>query len=370
MIVTSLNGVGIVAERPMYFTFNAISSGSDVLGATSLGQDFYFADVESQRNYSSFITILNPPGGKSATVTLSYVAGGTQIATTQIVVAAGARGTTSPAALGINRTSALYVHSDQPVAVERPTYFSTSRSNISGPVTGAASVVGAPTPGKDWLFAEGYTGANFHEYMVLANFDPSVTANVTVNLEYSNGATNATTVAVAPQSQYFFDVNRASAAFAQSTPSVSAEVSSDSPIVAQRQEYFRFNGTLPGGTDVMGQPGPAKASYSFAEGYIGPGFSEFLTLQNPNTTSEDVVVRLYMGNSITTEQVVTVGAQTRVTLNINSIAYPIVQAAPRAGNSLSIAVQAVSGTIMAERPMYFNFHNLALGGTDVVGYSG
>jgi len=370
MIVTSLNGVGIVAERPMYFTFNAISSGTDVLGATSLGQDFYFADVESQRNYSSFITILNPPGGKSATVTLSYVAGGTQIATTQIVVAAGARGTTSPAALGINRTSALYVHSDQPVAVERPTYFSTSRSNISGPVTGAASVVGAPTPGKDWLFAEGYTGTNFHEYMVLANFDPSVTANVTVNLEYSNGATNATSVAVAPQSQYFFDVNRASAAFAQSTPSVSAEVSSDSPIVAQRQEYFRFNGTLPGGTDVMGQPGPAKASYSFAEGYIGPGFSEFLTLQNPNTTSEDVVVRLYMGNSITTEQVVTVGAQTRVTLNINSIAYPIVQAAPRAGNSLSISVQAVSGTIMAERPMYFNFHNLSQGGTDVVGYSG
>jgi len=79
---------------------------------------------------------------------------------------------------------------------------------------------------------------------------------------------------------------------------------------------------------------------------------------------------LYMGNSITTEQVVTVGAQTRVTLNINSIAYPIVQAAPRAGNSLSISVQAVSGTIMAERPMYFNFHNLSQGGTDVVGYSG
>jgi hypothetical protein len=370
MIVTSLNGVGIVAERPMYFATSGINSGTDAIGSTQLGQDFYFADVESQRNYTSFITILNPPGGKSANVTVSYIAGGTKIGTATIVVPAGQRGTTSPMALGINQTSAVSVHSDQPVVVERPTYFSTSRSNISGSVTGANTVVGTQSPGKDWLFAEGYTGTNFHEYLVLANFDSSAMATVTVNLEYSNGAANPTTVTVAPQSQYFFDVNRASASFAQSTLSVSAEVSSDIPIVAQRQEYFRYNGTIPGGTDAIGLPGPAKSSYSFSEGYVGSGFSEYLTLQNPNTTSQDVVVRLYMANSITTEQVVTVGPQTRVTLSINGMALPIIQATTRAGYSVSIAVQAVNGTIVAERPMYFNFHNLAQGGTDVVGFSG
>ena len=314
--------------------------------------------------------MFNPPGGTTANVTVSYVAAGRQIATTTIAVPAGHRATTSPMSLGVNQTSAVYVHSDQPVMVERPMYFSTSRSNISGPVTGAATVVGTQSQGKDWLFAEGFTGTNFHEYLVLANFDSSNPANVTVNLEYSNGATNPTTFTVAPRSQYFFDVNRASASFAQSTTSVSAEVSSNVPVVAQRQEYFRYNGTIPGGTDVIGQPGPAKSSYSFAEGYIGSGFSEYLTLQNPNTTSQDVVVRLYMGNSITTEQVVTVGPQTRATFNINSMASPIVRATSRAGNSLSIAVQAVNGTIMAERPMYFNFHNTSQGGTDVVGYSG
>jgi len=72
-------GVGIVAERPMYFSFNGINSGTDALGSTQLGQDFYFADVEAQRNYSSFITILNPPGSNNANVTVSYLAGGTQI---------------------------------------------------------------------------------------------------------------------------------------------------------------------------------------------------------------------------------------------------------------------------------------------------
>lgn len=371
MIVTSLNGVGIVAERPMYFQWRGINSGTDALGSTQLSQDFYFADVESERNYTSFITILNPPGGQTANVTLTYVAHGAQVGTPlTLVVPAGQRGTTIPQTVGINAQVALHVHSDQPVVVERPMYFSTARANISGPVTGAATVVGTPATGTDWLFAEGYTGPNFHEYLVLANFDPSP-ATATVKLEYSNGAVNSSTVTVAPQSQTIFDVNAASAAFALSTPELSTEVTSDNPIVAERQEYFRFNQSYPGGTDVIGQPGPAKTSYSFAEGYTGPVFNEFLTLQNPNTTSETVAVTLYMANSITTQQIVTVGPQTRVTLNINSLVIPVAQANTEAGYEVSMSVQALSGTIVAERPMYFSYQNgLALGGTDVVGYTG
>ncbi|GAC1402922.1 MAG: hypothetical protein NVSMB49_19670 [Ktedonobacteraceae bacterium] len=368
MIVTSLNGVGIVAERPMYFSWHGINSGTDALGATKLGQDFYFADVESWRSYSSFITILNPPGGQNANVTVSYLSGGRQVGTATLVVPTGQRGTTVPTP-GV-RMAAVHVHSDQPVMVERPTYFSTSRSNISGPVTGASTVVGAAAPGTDWLFAEGYTGTNFHEYLVLANFDTSVTANVTVKLEYSNGMVNPVTVKVAPQSQTFFDVNTVSNAFAQNTAELSAEVTSDAPIVAQRIEYFRFNGTLPGGTDVIGEPGPAKIGYSFAEGYTTNGFSEFLTLQNPNATPENVAVTLYLANSISTQKIVSVGPQTRVTLSINSLVVPIAQGNPGAGYEVSLSVQAMSGTIVAERPIYFNYHNTSQGGSDVVGYTG
>ncbi len=370
MIVTSLNGVGIVAERPMYFTYNGISSGSDTLGTTQLGQDYYFADVESERNYSSFITILNPPGGKTANVTVNYYAFGSQLATTTVVVPPGTRGTTSPMALGINQAAAVVVHSDQPVVVERPMYFSTARSNISGPVTGAATLVGAPAPSTTWLFAEGYTGANFHDYLTLANFSATATANVTVTLQFANGATDPTTVQVAPQSQYVFDVNRVASGFAQATSAVSAQVKSDNPIVAQREEYFRYNGTTPGGTDVLGQSSAAQAGYSFAEGYTTNGFSEFLTLQNPNTSSEDVVVRMYMSNSITTAQVVTVAAQTRVTIDIGGIVQPIAQVDRSAGYAVALSVQAAGGTIVAERPMYFDYNGFALGGTDVMGYVG
>jgi hypothetical protein len=377
MVVTSTNGVGIVAERPMYFSWHGINSGTDALGATKLGQDFYFADVESARNYTSFITILNPPGGQTANVTVTYYAGGRQMGASTVVVPAGQRGTTTPLTLHLTVNCAVHIHSDQPVMVERPMYFSTARSNINGPVTGAATLVGAPAPNTDWLFAEGYTGTNFHEYLVLANFN-STPATATIKLEYSNGAVNTRTVPVPALSQFLFDVNMASALFAQSTPEVSAEVTADAPIVAQRQEYFRFAGTntagspttIPGGTDVMGQPGPAKTTYSFAEGYTTNSFSEFLTLQNPNTTSEQVAVTLYLANSVTMQKIVTVGPQSRVTLSVNSLVVPVAQGNVIAGYEVSISVQALSGTIVAERPMYFDYHNVSPGGTDVVGFTG
>ncbi|HLI09135.1 MAG TPA: S53 family peptidase [Ktedonobacteraceae bacterium] len=377
MVVTSTNGVGIVAERPMYFSWHGINSGTDALGATQPGQDFYFADVESARNYTSYITILNPPGGQTANVTVTYYAAGKQVATTTLAVPAGQRGTTTPLALHLTVNCAVHVHSDQPVVVERPMYFSTARSNINGPVTGAATVLGAPAPNTDWLFAEGYTGTNFHEYLVLANFN-TTPATATLKLEYSNGAVDTRMVPVLPLSQFIFDVNTASTLFGQGTPEVSAEVTANAPIVVQRQEYFRFNGTnvagqatpIPGGTDVMGQPGPARTTYSFAEGYTTGSFNEFLTLQNPNTTSEQVAVTLYLANGITSQKLVTVGPQTRETVSINSLVTPIAQGSVTAGYAVSMSVQALTGTIVAERPMYFDYHNVSLGGTDVVGYTG
>src|SRR5229473_2112115 len=64
-------------------TSNALgtSSGSDVIGMTHPGTNFFFGDLAEGAqpgggNYSSFITILNPVGGQTATVTANYYAGG------------------------------------------------------------------------------------------------------------------------------------------------------------------------------------------------------------------------------------------------------------------------------------------------------
>jgi hypothetical protein len=75
--------------------------------------------------------------------------GTSYLATDSIVVPPGQRGTTYPqkTSVNINTKCAFSVHSDKPVAVERPMDFTTSRSNINGAVTGASSVVGAQAPG-------------------------------------------------------------------------------------------------------------------------------------------------------------------------------------------------------------------------------
>src|SRR5204863_7576140 len=71
---------------------------------------------------------------------------------------------------------AIKVTSDIGIVVERPMYFDDYVSTAGGWTSGAASAIGAttlgPNTGSDWLFAEGYTGtgANFQEYLVLANF--------------------------------------------------------------------------------------------------------------------------------------------------------------------------------------------------------
>ena len=106
---------------------------------------------------------------------------------------------------------------------------------------------GATAPGKDWLFAEGYTGAGFQEYYELANFGTTA-ANAQIKLEYTNGSTQTVAVQVPALGFIEFDVN----AHPGASASVSAEVTSDNPIVAERMMYFHFGPNhISGATDVV-----------------------------------------------------------------------------------------------------------------------
>jgi hypothetical protein len=254
-------------------------------------------------------------------------------------------------------------------------YFHDNIANAGGALTGAASAVGAATPGTKWLFAEGHTGGNFHENLVLANFSATA-ATADVKLEYTSGTTQTVPVTVPAYSQYYVDMNYEyahPAAGVQPTGDVSAEVTDPSgSIVAERMEYFHFGKqNLAGGTDVVGLPGTAKQSnFSFAEGSTAANFYEYITLQNPSSQPAQVAITLYADKTIM-QQTYQLGAYGRRTVDINAIEGPLAAAYPGSGaTDVSIEVQAVSGTVVAERPMYFKFANLSTGGTDVIGYIG
>ncbi|HEU0001528.1 MAG TPA: cellulase family glycosylhydrolase, partial [Ktedonobacteraceae bacterium] len=294
---------GIVAERPLYFNFTHpyTNSGSDVIGMTKLATTFYFGDLlEGNQpgggSYSSYITILNPVGGGPATVTAKYYSGGNLVATQNVNVAGGSRGTITPT--NVPARSVVVVTSTAPVAVERPTYFGGINGGQAGIVSGGADVVGVQTLSNDWLFAEGYTAQQFQENLVIANVDPvNKPATVTIALESSNGGTPATyTVTVNPNSQVVWNVNSF-----QKNQSLSAEVTSTGAnILVEREMYFKYlhnaNGrslTSVGGSDVLGQPGPtALNNYGFAEGYVNVGYDEWLTIQNPTATPETINISI------------------------------------------------------------------------------
>jgi endoglucanase len=382
---TTPNCTGIVAERPMYFNALGVNSGSDVVGITHSGTSFYFADLAvggqpGGGSYSSFLPILNP-GATSATVTATYYANGQQVGTQQAVVGAGARGTIAPSSATPslpNRVSVI-LSSTQPVVIERPTYFSNINGGNAGIVSGAADVVGAQNLANDWLFAEGYTGGQFQENFVIANLDPAKTAaNVTINLEYDNGTSHAFTVTVNPLSQAIWNVNTNGTG--ATSQSVSAEItSSGANIVVEREMFFKYNHvgngrtlTATGGTDVVGQVGPAAASdYSFAEGYTNAGYDEWLTIQNPTANTETINATLANAvGTVYTFSVQVVG-HSRYTVDIvgTVIQHMYHNGDGYNGFEVSMAVQSSNGAFVVERPMYWNASGTQ-GGSDVIGYIG
>src|ERR1051326_1207998 len=118
------------------------------------------------------------------------------------------RGTSSPGEFSTRQQVSIQVESDIGIVAERPMYVNVFMPTAGGATTGAASTVGATGLGGDWLFAEGYTGTNFQEYLVIANVTYN-TAKVQVKLEYTNGTTQTVPVTVSALSQVNFDVNDA-----------------------------------------------------------------------------------------------------------------------------------------------------------------
>ncbi len=391
-VMNASNCKGVVAERPMYFTnVFGVSSGHDALGATHLGSSFYFPDVASYTGYRDFITILNPPGASNAaSVTVTYYVGGTtEPLQSTATVPAGTRYTITPPNFTNQHVSA-FVSSTQPIAVERPAYFNKFIAGNAGTVSGASVAVGATGASNDWRFAEGYVGPGFQEYLQLANFSATaVSANAV--LEYDNGSTLSVPVTINGLSTTQLDVNylttHPSLGTCAPTPcnlslNVSVEIKATTgTFVAERQLYFHYshnaNGRSlgsTGGSDILGQSGAAAvSSYSFAEGYTNGGYDEWLTLQNPTSSSETIWVTLVNGNGAVYEFSVIVGAQSRGTVDLvktvlQNMCNP---GAPSACWEISMTVQTLNngGAFVAERPMYFNASGTQ-GGTDVLGYAG
>ncbi|MHB8780434.1 MAG: S8 family serine peptidase [Candidatus Geothermincolia bacterium] len=309
---------------------------------------WYFAEGTTRAGFEEYISILNPGGSPVLTYVDYFLADG-RVVPTYYTLPARSRGTVLVnAVLGGGVDVSVRVTGTAPVVAERAMYF-----NYGGKWTGGTAVAGARHRSQLWFFAEGYTGAGFHEYLCLQNTGDAP-AIVTVDYLFGGGSGRSASYRLAPNRRATLNVN----AEAGSGRDVSMRVRSDQPIVAERPMYFNYRGVVDGGHCAVGAT-YASGEWHFAEGTTRAGFDQFLTIANPGEQAASVSVRYRFGKNQGSNvvQEVTVAAASRHTINV----------ADEVGRGLDVSCTVLADRpVVVERPMYFTYGSWT-GGHNVLG---
>ncbi|MEW6554177.1 MAG: DUF5719 family protein [Actinomycetota bacterium] len=249
----------VVAERPMYFDYlgpdaaapRHWNGGHCVMGATSLGNVYFFAEGYTGAGFDEYITIQNP-GASEITVEAEYQLGPGQggPVTASYEVPAHTRRTVyvnGPEGVGEGKDASVELTSDDDFLAERPMYFNYTGYGAPG-WTGGHCVIGARDAATRWFFAEGYTGSGFDEFLCIQNQYPG-DAQVTITYYPEGGGQPIVkdAFAVPGDSRVTVYVN----VDAGEGLSISAMATSDQPVIVERPMYFDFFG-ITGGHDVVG----------------------------------------------------------------------------------------------------------------------
>ena len=322
----------------------------------------YFAEGTTRKNatdgtFEEWLCLQNP-GAVDANVTITYMlADGTTKEQKTVVTKATRKTINVNEAVGDNQDVSTKVSSDMPIVAERPMYF-----DYRSKWTGGHIVMGVDAPRTKWYFAEGTTRDNrndgtYDEWLCMQNpgKDP---ADVTVTYMLETGKNVQATYTVQPTSRKTIDVGLAIG----KDHDVSMVLNSTQPVVAERPMYFDYRDKWDGGHDVVASPGPDKTFY-FAEGTTRDNaadgsYEEWICIQNPNDTPAAVHITYWTDQAGVQGQDVTVGANTRSTVDVKL----------KLGANVDTSFKITSDVpILVERPMYFAYHSVWDGGHNVMG---
>jgi N-acetylmuramoyl-L-alanine amidase len=349
-IVTSMNGVPIVAERAMYFGFEKGIGGHDAPGVTAPSTEWYLAEGSSDWGFTTYVCIQNPLEVESD-ATLSFMLSTGKKIDYKCVVKPRSRYTIDCATVpGVEKADfSIKVKADSPVIVERPMYF----KNHNG-ASGGHDSPGVTAPAKHWYVAEGYTGKGFDTYVLIQN--PG-TSNASARVDYMlpKGKVVSTTEEIAPHSRKTVHVNEIPGLEATD---VSAEVDSSVPVVVERSMYFNYYG-IKEGNNSTATTSPSTLWY-LAEGYTRAGFDTYVLLENPSETDTGAIVEFMLSDGNTKKIGVTLPARSRQTVRVNEVGG---MGAAEFSTKVTCSVP-----IVVERACYFNYGSKP-GGTNDMGVS-
>ncbi len=218
------------------------------------------------------------------------------------------------------------VESDQPVVAERAMYFN---GGLAGHDT-----IGVNLPSTSWYLAEGYTGGDFDEWVLIQN-PGDAEAAVAVQFQTQDQGLVDRRYNVPPRSRFTIHVDDI-----LPDAQVSTYVSSSQPVVVERAQYLN---SMRSGSCSIGARSPS-CTWFFAEGYTADGFEEWLLVQNPSGAQARVDLTFMQLDGSNTAMSISVPARSRYTV-------PVHELLPGAQLSVSVSSRL---PVIAERAMYWN----------------
>ncbi len=287
----------VVAERSMYGPGRAW--GTDSIGAEAASKSWYMAEGCTAGGFETWILLQNP-GGTSATARLNYVTENGEKAGPTVTVPARSRITVNAAdTVPTDFNVSTEVTSSAPIVAERSTYWGNRK--------GATDSIGVTAPDTKWFIAEGCTAEGFETWVLLMNPGDSPAK---VNLEYmtEHGIVHGPQVEVPAHSRAPINV----ADVVPNEFSVSTQVTSDKPVVAERSVYWSKR------TEGQSSIGVTESSTTWflAEGSTRPGFETWVVVQNPNNATADVSLTYMTPTGSVNGPSVTLAPFSRKTFNV------------------------------------------------------
>lgn len=218
----------IVAERAEYFNKGLVDGGHASMGATQLSENWYFSEGCTRDLFESYILVGNP-GDEDTIVDIDYYMANASIRHSYLLGPRARLTVPISSQGGLNDTDMGFtVSANHPVVAERALYYGLDSHR------GGSATMGSAVMSQNWYFAEGYTDGAFDTYILLSN--PGWTDTVAnVGFHRDDGATFTYAYGVPAQRRIAVHVDELpgldSAAF-------STVVSSDLPIMAEREMYF------------------------------------------------------------------------------------------------------------------------------------
>lgn len=338
-------GSPVRVQRSMYFDYRGIRDGH-TCAASRPSTSWYFAEGYTGSGFDTYLLVLNPQASEARTrVELALPYG---VRALDVAVPPRSRRTVKLNDVVPGVEFSVFLKSDVPVVAERAMYFD------CGGRKGGSVAAGAADVSREWYFAEGYTGGEFDQWLLLCNpSDKTVTA--AVSFHRSDGCVVRRDVALQPRSRATIHVDEIPGL---EEAEVSSCVSAAAPgVVAERAMYFRYKGSMgriDGGHAAVGAVAPASRWY-LPEGYTGPGFESWLLVDNLEDCEVTVRITLYGENGGVVVRDFRVGPHSRFTVKENELL---------GGQGVSAEVRAPEGVrLVVECALYFLFRGKIDGGS-------